>query len=78
MATFTCLDSDKNGFISFDEWLIYMRLLNFKSTEEMRQKFDALDTNGDDKLSRDEFLPVSRSFWLNAPGATDVMYGPTN
>ena len=79
-ATFNCLDSNKDGFISYDEWLIYMRLLNFGSTKEMRQMFDALDTNGDGKLSREEFLPVSRAFWFNAPGAdtTDVMYGPVN
>ena len=77
MGVFNCLDSNKDSFISYDEWLIYMRLLNFGSTEEMRQMFDTLDTNGDGKLSREEFDQVNRSFWLNAPGAdtTDIMYG---
>ena len=55
MATFNYLDSNKDGFISYDEWVIYMRLLKLGSTEEMRQMFDVLDTNGDDKLSREEF-----------------------
>ena len=78
MGVFNCLDSNKDGFISYDEWLIYMRLLNFGSTEEMKQIFDTLDTNDDGKLSREEFHQVSKSFWLNAPGAdtTDIMYGP--
>ena len=42
--------------------------------------FDALDINGDGKLSREEFGQLNNAFWLNAPGAeiTDVMFGPVN
>ena len=42
--------------------------------------FDAIDTNGDGKLSWAEFYHVNSAFWLNAPVAdtTDVMYGPVN
>ena len=42
--------------------------------------FDALDMNGDGKLSREEFDQINRYFWLNASGAdtTDIMYGPVN
>ena len=80
LATFNCLDSNKDGFISYDDWLIHMRILNFDSTEEMRQMFDALDINGDGKLKWEEFLPVTRAFWYNVPVATstDIMYGPAN
>ena len=80
MGVFNCLDSNKDGFISYDEWLIYMRLLNFGSTEEMRQMFDALDTNNDGKLSWGEFYQVNSAFWLNGPGAgnTDTVFGPVN
>ena len=80
MGVFKYIDYNKDGFISYDEWLIYMRLLNFSSTEEMRQMFDALNTNNDGKLSWEEFDQVNSAFWLNASGAdtTDVMYGPVN
>ena len=79
-ATFNCLDSNKDGLISYDEWLIHMRLLNFDSTEDTRQMFDALDVNGDGMLSWEDFLPVTRAFWFNVPVATttDIVYGPTN
>ena len=57
-----------------------MRLLNFDSTEETRQMFDALDINGDGKLSWEDFLPITRAFWFNAPvvTTTDIIYGPAS
>ena len=34
VTIFNCLDFNKNGFVSFDDWLNHMRLLNFGSTEK--------------------------------------------
>ena len=73
MAIINCLDSNKDGFISYDKWLIYMRLLNFGSTEEMRQMFVELDTNGDGKLNREQFDQVNKSFFLNVPGPDTIL-----
>jgi hypothetical protein len=44
VAKWTALDTDKDGFISKDEW----------SAEELK-KFDAKDTDHDGKISKEEF-----------------------
>ena len=70
---FNCIDSN----ISYDEWFICMRLLNFSTSEEIKQVFDALDTNSGGKLSLEEFVPITRGFFLNTSEAatSDKLFG---
>ena len=54
-----------------------MRLLNFATSKEIKQVFNTLDTNYDGKLSLEEFVPITRGFFLNTSEAatSDKMFG---
>ena len=51
-AAFQKLDTDKNQFITLDEWL------RKDTSPDARQHFESLDTNKDGKISRTEFLAL--------------------
>lgn len=60
---FKIVDTDKNGFISFREFLdMFVVLAKGTSDDKARLMFDMYDLNGDGKLSRHEFKLMIRYF----------------
>ena len=78
-ALFRCLDSNNDGYITYDEWIVYMEINNFGSSDEVvKQAFDEIDANKDGKLSLQEFIDVNSEYWLKAPTSPAIkkMFGP--
>ncbi|XP_043256112.1 dual oxidase 2-like [Colletes gigas] len=60
---FNLADKDKNGFISFREFLdMLIIFLNGSAEEKVKLMFDMYDINGTGRLKRDDFKNMLRSF----------------
>ena len=61
---FDLIDTDKDGFISKDEFAVYFKLLCV-DPDTAPDAFKAIDTNQDGKLSREEFIAAGVDFTTN-------------
>ncbi|XP_034943061.1 dual oxidase 2-like [Chelonus insularis] len=60
---FNLVDTDKNGFISFREFLNMLVLfLNGTADDKLKLMFDMYDINGTGQLKRDDFAQMLKSF----------------
>ena len=73
-AVFDTLDIDGNGFISPEEWVVYMERLNFTDPSKGKEIFETMDLNKDGQLSREEFVEMSFEYW-NVGGDKCEMFG---
>ncbi len=74
---FEVIDSDENGEISFEEWLQHYKAHGI-DTVHARPSFDAMDTNGDGVVSKEEFIAYSTEYFYTAEDKlkSSLLYGP--
>ena len=74
---FDAFDSDKNGYLSPDEWLRMMKLLRYPDPEKhAKESFDLVDINKDGQISLEEYLAINMEYWLtgeNQYGTKDML-----
>ena len=65
-AIFDVADANQDGFISLQEYKVYFYILGHDiPDEEITQSFNAIDSNDDERISRDEFLDAAFDFFAN-------------
>ena len=74
---FEFIDSDENGVISYKEWEDYYRVCGI-DTKFAKASFDAMDTNGDGLISKEEFYAYNMEFYFSTEDTlkSSIMYGP--
>ena len=64
-AIFDVADANQDGFISLEEYKVYYCILGHDiSDEEMTESFNAIDSNNDERISREEFLEAAFDFFF--------------
>ena len=74
---FEIIDSDGNGEISFKEWVDYYKALGI-DTAQAKASFNAMDTNGDSIVSKEEFVAFNEEFYFTVENKlkSSILYGP--
>ena len=62
-AYFDCLDADRNGYITPNEYSIFMAGLGCTDKSEVDAAFKSLDKSGDGKISREEWIASAFEFF---------------
>lgn len=78
-SAFDVVDLDGDGDISFAEWETTMKALGF-DTAHARVTFDAMDTNGNNTIQRDEFADYHYEFFMSTDDKmnSSILFGPIN
>ena len=76
-SAFEAMDSDGNGTLSFKEWVDWYKA-NDIETAYARPSFDALDTNHDGVISKEEFYEYNKEFFYSKEDKlhSSIMFGP--
>ena len=61
-ALFDFIDKDRNGYITFEEYKLWMDASNF-GEEAAKATFNLLDKNKNGKIDRNEYLSYNLRFW---------------
>ena len=77
MTHFEIVDSDGNGEISFKEWQEHYAAVGI-NTKYARGSFDAMDTNKDGIVSKEEYVPYAKEFFTSAEDKlnSSILCGP--
>lgn len=76
-SMFNNLDLNEDGVISFTEWTAHYQSLGIDTTYA-RASFDAMDKNGDGKISKQEFVNYHYEFFFTTENKLNsaILYGP--
>lgn len=77
LAWFEIIDIDGNGEISYQEWVDYYKACRI-DTKHARASFDAMDTNHDGTVSKEEFYAYNKEFYYSTEDKlhSSIMCGP--
>ena len=75
---FDSVDLDNKGFINLDKFTIYFSVIMGMDSKMAAETFEVIDTNGDGKMTREEYLAAADDFFIsddeNSPFS--VFWGP--
>ena len=74
---FRILDVSGDGVISFKEWSAHYQCIGV-DTAHARASFDAMDKNGDGKVTEEEFVSYNYEYYNTAENKlnSEILYGP--
>ena len=74
---FECLDVNDDGYITLNEWQFHNSALGI-SQEHSKLSFDAMDRDGDGRVTVEEFVDYHDEYYHTAENKLNsaVLYGP--
>ena len=74
---FNAIDLDGDGVISLPEWKIYYHAMGIHDEQKAEESFKIVDSNGDNKMSLDEYIAGAFDFMYNQEESPNTYFlGP--